>query len=146
MRRDDRTGCSASGTTDADGRWTCGYVPINLRGRQRFTLNHPDYTTCQFSTALSELLTDDNGEFTKVMVISKGHAVSGTIQDASGRPLAGADVFIEFLDMPGRKKDGMRQTKTDQEGAYRFGNCPLGRAAIVARSRSPRERSLSISR
>ncbi|MFO7903866.1 MAG: M56 family metallopeptidase, partial [Pirellulaceae bacterium] len=59
MRRDDRTHCSARGTSDADGHWTCGYVPADLRGRQRFTLNHPDYKTSQFNVPLSELLIDD---------------------------------------------------------------------------------------
>ena len=134
-RHNDLTHCAASGTTDADGRWTCRYVPLTLGGRLQFTLNHPDYKTCQFQIALNELLADDTGKFAYSMVIRKGKTMSGTVEDAAGRPLVDADVFIEFEGMNGSEEDCMRRTKTDKDGKYRFENCPLGSAIIAAHSR-----------
>ena len=132
MRVDDLTHCAASGTTDAQGRWTCGYVPLGLAGTERFTLNHPDYKTCQYTIPLSDLLPDENGAHDRVMRIGKGTAISGTVTDKEGHPIADAQVYVEFVDMLGTQKDCMRETQTDQDGNYRIDNCPIGPAIVGA--------------
>jgi beta-lactamase regulating signal transducer with metallopeptidase domain/uncharacterized GH25 family protein len=134
MRVDDGTGCAARGTTDAEGRWTCGYVPLSLFGTKQFTLNHSNHKTCQYSIPLSELLPEENGAHNRVMLIRKGTAVSGAVRDEEGRPIADAEVYVEFVHMSGTEKDCLRQTKTDQDGEYRVDNCPIGPVMVAVES------------
>jgi hypothetical protein len=51
-------------------------------------------------------------------------ALTGTVRDSAGRPLAGVEVVLE---------DSDRQTQTDQSGRYLLGNLPLGAHSALFR-------------
>lgn len=132
---DNSTGCAAKGKTDAEGRWTCGYVPMDVLGSMRFYLHHSDFQSTQVEVDLDDLKADTDGKYSHVITIQRGYEITGLVKDENGKPIANARVEIQFFGINGSEKDMYRRTATDAEGRYRFATCPLtDNAAVVAQA------------
>lgn len=132
---DESTYCAASGKTDAEGRWTCGYVPRDVFGNTRFYLRHPDFQSTQIEVDLDGLGPNAEGRYSHVFTVLRGYEVNGTVKDEHGSPIAGARVEVQFFGIPGSAKDMYKRTATDAEGRYRFTTCPMtDSAAVVAQA------------
>lgn len=69
----------------------------------------------------------------RVIVLPAGASVSGRFSDARGRPLAEVAVRIEAWVAPGVPVPMARGTRTDEQGAWKLGGLPPGKARIQAR-------------
>jgi hypothetical protein len=109
-------------TTDAQGRWRVDYAPKDASGVVVFA-KHPRYRPRAGETVAS--IGRDS-----VIILKKGLTVTGHVDDAAGRPVAGASAVI------GRDIWGTSSptASTDERGAFTLENCDLGPTIITVQS------------
>ncbi|MGD0517195.1 MAG: carboxypeptidase regulatory-like domain-containing protein, partial [Thermoguttaceae bacterium] len=101
--------------TDSEGRWTYNYAPKDLNDIN-IVLEHPEFVE-QGLIRPSALEIEKMAKQTSVMVMKKGVAVTGTVTDPDGKPVANA------LVAQGRDRFssiGTYTTRTDKDGHYRI--------------------------
>ncbi|SIO58256.1 RNA polymerase sigma factor, sigma-70 family [Singulisphaera sp. GP187] len=102
--------------TDAQGRWRCDLIPAGASDVST-RLVHPDYVSDQSYGDTPVPSPEQLSAQSAVMVMTRGATLSGTVTDAGGRPIPGADVKL------GIDRFGAPQppsTQTDAEGHYQF--------------------------
>lgn len=62
-------------------------------------------------------------------------SVNGTITDAAGNPVAGAQVMVQGLQMRRGHMPFMGHTQTGEDGTYNVANVPAGRYLVAAMAR-----------
>ena len=116
--------------TDAEGRWHCDVVPAKLDDVW-LRLSHPDFAsdTLYGNTPKPSLetLRDRSG----VMVLKKGITVEGRVLSSDGKPIAGARIA------QGSDRFGSHypDTKSDEQGRFRFANCHAGEMILTVQAR-----------
>jgi hypothetical protein len=79
---------------------------------------------------LEEVSIPEGGEAKVELVLSRGHAVVGTVFDAAGGTLAGA--IVELRRKSGDREFLVRSVATDRNGAYRIDGAQPGEASLKA--------------
>jgi peroxiredoxin/uncharacterized GH25 family protein len=116
--------------TDDRGRWRCDVVPEKLDDVW-LRLAHPDYASDVMYGSTPRPTIERLRDRTGVMVLKKGLTVRGRVLAADGRPVAGADVA------QGADRFGSHypETKTDDEGAFRFVGARPGEMILTVRAK-----------
>lgn len=115
-------------TSDAHGAWKLGRLPRELN-RVYVRVKHADYISDPKRPRLS--LTGDAmkpiSDREHVMVLRKGHMVSGHVTDPEGRPIEGAKIWM------GREiwADHDDRPSTDAAGRYEFAHCRQGATLLT---------------
>lgn len=116
--------------TDAEGRWRCDIVPAKLDDVW-LRLSHPDFISDSVYGNTPKPSIEKLRDQTGVMVMKKGLAVEGRVLAADGEPVAGAKVA------QGSDRFGSRYptVTTDDEGKFRFANCPPGEMVLTVQAK-----------
>ncbi len=133
-------------TTDAAGKWTTESLPTDFKS---LTLNvsHPDFRPVMYNMAASDSVAP--GEVSKadllgleaVLVMRPGISIEGVVSDATGKPLAGAEVsFQQFVEEPKE-----RLTTTDAAGRFKFAIMAAGEGtlSVAAKGFSPQSKTVT---
>ena len=113
--------------TDAQGRWTCDFAPVDLDSLS-IRLDHPDFVSnASFRKAPPVLALRNRSA---VMVMEPGVSVSGTVLDKDGRPIAGAQVR-HGNSPPGRSSS---VETTGAEGRFAFQHVAPGDVVLTVRA------------
>ena len=115
--------------TDAEGRWRCDIVPAKLDD-VLLRLSHSDFISDALYGSTPRPSIEELRAQTGVMVMKKGIAVEGRVLAADGKPIAGAKVA------QGRDRFGSNypSATTDDEGKFRFANCPPGELILTVQA------------
>jgi len=118
--------------TDADGKWRYDAMPREL-DKLSMEITHPEYVSFDQWVSSSPYLKDTLRDFSAVMVMDRGIAVSGFVYDHQGKPIEKA------LLMTGRSGFFSRVARTDYQGHFEFKHCKLEPLYISAQapSKSP---------
>jgi len=118
-----------SARSDASGHWSIEGIP---NGYQDFgvTVKHPDFPQAQFYAEGpvqrgyqgNHVITADFFSGKAALKLSKGNKLSGIVHDQTGKPLAGANVFVGF----DRYMSGPIKLDTDMDGTFKLKNLALG--------------------
>lgn len=113
-----------SAKTDSQGQWRADNVPAQV---EQFLLgiSHPDFASGSFVTP-RDLKLDDLRAEQAVTVLNKGVSVTGRVVDATGNPIAGADLLAgqDYFTYP--------WAKTDATGHFEFPNLkPQGQSFFL---------------
>lgn len=132
--------------TDAQGRWACRSVPSQPQGLS-FKVTHPEFLPAEYDQA------DEAGQgydvSTKsllaraaVMTLEPGIAVTGSVLDAEGKTLAGAEVVLAS----GDELANRGQARTDDNGHFRVVALETGAAALLVQApgRAPQQRKFQL--
>jgi RNA polymerase sigma factor (sigma-70 family) len=118
-------------TTDNEGRWHYDEMPSGW-SRVSIGVAHPDFVPTLMQRdvpAPSDLLLKAKKA---EMILEEGVALSGTVVDREGRPLAGARIGLGA----DRRimQSGFPSALSDAEGRFRFGHVPAGTQTVTAQS------------
>ena len=115
--------------TDATGHWSIQGMPENCQDFG-LTVSYPDFPQAQFY-ADGPNASRFNGRHipaadlfsgNAVLKLSNGYKIAGTVRNQSGKPVAGATVFVGF----DRTMSGAVKTNADDGGNYNLKNLGLG--------------------
>jgi beta-lactamase regulating signal transducer with metallopeptidase domain len=115
--------------TDANGRWECPNITPSLK-QLWVRLEHPDYISDEMFGASAQPAMPELRSRSAVMVMKKGIEVAGKVTDMEGRPLAGAKV----LQGADRWGSHYPETRTDNQGVYRFPNARPGPMVLTVQT------------
>ncbi len=109
-------------TSDARGAWKLGRLPRELN-RVYLRVKHADYISdTRHPRSLKGDAMKPISDREHVVVLRKGHMVSGRVTDPDGRPVKGAKIWM------GREiwADHDDRPSTDAAGRYEFAHCRQG--------------------
>jgi len=97
-------------TTDAEGRWQFGQVPVSKR-ELTVQVHHERYKPFYVSLSRDKYGLDSGATPSETIIASKGLSIVGIVTDANDKPIEGALVRTEV-------RNDVRETITDAEGRY----------------------------
>jgi uncharacterized GH25 family protein len=118
-------------TTDAAGKWTTESLPTGFKSLT-LNLSRADFRPAMYNMASSESVAP--GEVSKadllaleaVLMMKPAICIEGVVSDATGKPLAGAQViFQQFLEEPKERMAG-----TDAAGRFKFKIMAAGQGTL----------------
>src|SRR5438105_3703668 len=117
--------------TDEEGKWRCDAVPADLTNLS-MKLGHPDFVTDESYGATPRPADAELRAMTAVWLMKRGLALSGTVSDMQGKPIAGASVA------QGTDRFGSNQpkVKTDGEGKFTFRNSRPGPVVLTVTAKT----------
>jgi beta-lactamase regulating signal transducer with metallopeptidase domain/thiol-disulfide isomerase/thioredoxin len=118
--------------TDEQGRWTLDNVPPENDLELGLKLSHPDYISDpEWGTSQEQQGIDLKALRARTATITMrgGLVATGTVTDASGKPIAGAVVVRG--DHP-YWEVGSQEVRTDEHGQYRLPPLPSGKVTVTA--------------
>lgn len=109
--------------TDLNGRWSCDMLPKGVQSIQ-VVLTHPDFAITE-----SDIFLNRSEATNSVLVIKRGVALSGVVEDEMGRPIEGAEVReTHHYTRP------KLSAKTDGAGRFEFAHTHAGEMTLTASS------------
>ncbi|MCL2119028.1 MAG: M56 family metallopeptidase [Planctomycetaceae bacterium] len=112
--------------TDANGRWIWKTLPKDQLGRDmNLSIEHPDYPRLRIAEGLKykDFLEDENGDYSKTMILFSGLPLKGKVVDAQGKPVEGVLVYTDAAKWDERGNRNYGTTRTDANGEFLFENC-----------------------
>lgn len=114
--------------TDAEGRFRFDALPA---GSFRFAARHPSYAPGSSPIVTLDGQTERRGV---EIVLEAGAVLAGRVVSRSGEPIAQAAVRVAPDDSAAAWRDEVRQTFTDETGAFEMTGLPRRRLRVVALS------------
>lgn len=107
--------------TDAAGHWQLRGLPKELLENIGFNAKHPDFVETNLNFRNSSADVSKLRAGTHVLVLKRGHIVTGFVLDESDNPIKDARVRVGRIHYP-----GTQETKTDAKGAFSVRNVVSG--------------------
>jgi peroxiredoxin len=145
----DGGGSSVNGTSASDGRWSVGGLPKSSRSL-RVTVSHPEFPSGTFRsesapnyTGSEVVRTEDFFNQTAILVLKRGVALTGVVQNEAGAPVPTATARMTT---PENGSYSPVIAKVDAEGRFEFKKLKPGPAqlAVQAGGYAPDTRSLTL--
>src|SRR5690606_17550443 len=117
-------------TTDERGTYRFEHVPV---GNARISVEHPEHASAELQVLVTETGRADRPFEVDPIDLAEPGSVSGTVLDASGKPVQGARVAVGFVPayLPlGSLPSGL--TVTDAEGHFELEGLSPGRVELGA--------------
>jgi hypothetical protein len=110
------------------GRWDVALAPSPVYCVVDFTPPQPGLAESGRADGWNEILLAAGAQnVVKFVLSSKPAALSGTVKNSGGDPVAGVPVFLEPFDQdPRRRLAEIRATRANAQGQYRFGGLAPG--------------------
>ncbi len=119
-------GATADATTDKSGRWKLG--PLRP-GRWKLAIEQPGYLPTSRELEVPAARAPGVTSVHDVRIdLARGALVGGTVRDARGHRVVGAQVVVQLATGEGPSAEGT----TDSEGEFRIRDCPTGELAVTA--------------
>jgi len=109
--------------TDAEGTWRFDSVPIS-KSYVHVSFDHPDFAPLRIRLPRMEFELGEDHPPSGRVELQPGLTVAGNVTDEVGKPIVGARVRTKFV-------NDIRETTTDEQGAYRLMGCEPRAARIV---------------
>jgi peroxiredoxin len=145
----DGGGSSVNGTSTSDGRWSVGGLSKTARSL-RVTVSHPEFPSSMFRsesapnyTGSEVVRTEDFFNQTAILVLKRGVALTGVVQNEAGAPVPTATARMTT---PENGSYSPVIAKVDAEGRFEFKKLKPGPAqlAVQAGGYAPDTRSLTL--
>jgi uncharacterized GH25 family protein len=120
-------GVGTEAVTDAEGRWRYDCVPDSMR-EVFVSIDHRDFMPERRVLTRSEFGIELSATPAAKIPLKRGVMVTGTVTDESGKPIADAVVYSQFL-------NENRQAETASDGTYFLAGCEPRMARIVVRAK-----------
>ncbi|HEX4795492.1 MAG TPA: carboxypeptidase regulatory-like domain-containing protein [Humisphaera sp.] len=127
----DRPGLSANGTgvafSDAQGHWTFAGAPEKLIEMVMLAPQHPDFILSSSHQDVRLGQYDSLRKQTLVTTIQRGITVWGTVRDAQGKPIGGAQIGQDNFGL-------VNGVQTDDAGQFKLRGVPPGSRLVLAKA------------